>query len=86
MKTFHNVVNAIICCEKEAKRIGQKRTDCVRDLYDEKTKQRLIVLFTSDVMKKRMFKTLAYTPPDLSPRFTCKVNLVVVLVVYYVET
>ena len=38
-------------------------------------KQRLIVLFTSDVMKKRMFKRLVYTPPDLSPRFTCKVNL-----------
>ena len=38
-------------------------------------KQHLIVLFTSDVMKKSMFKRLVYTPPDLSPRFTCKVNL-----------
>ena len=37
-------------------------------------KQRLIVLFTSDVMKKRMFKRLVYTPPDLWPTFTCKVN------------
>ena len=41
----------------------------------KKKKQRLIVLFTSDVMKKSMFKRLVYTPPDLSPRFTCKVNL-----------
>ena len=32
-------------------------------------------LFTSDVMKKSMFKRLGYTPPDLSPRLTCKVNL-----------
>ena len=41
-------------------------------------KQRLIVLFTSNVMKKslKMFKRLlVYTPPDLSPRFTCRVNL-----------
>ena len=34
------------------------------------TKQRLIVLFNSDVMYKR----LVYTPSDLSARF-CKVNL-----------
>ena len=33
------------------------------------------VLFTWDVMRKSMFKRLVYTPPDLSPRFTCKVNL-----------
>ena len=26
-------------------------------------------------MRKSMFKRLVYTPPDLSPRFTCKVNL-----------
>ena len=39
-------------------------------------KQRLIVLFTSDVMKKKsIFKRLVYTPTDLPPRFTCKVNL-----------
>ena len=25
--------------------------------------------------EKRMFKRLVYSPPDLSPRFTCKVNL-----------
>ena len=25
--------------------------------------------------EKSMFKRLVYTPPDLSPRFTCKVNL-----------
>ena len=35
----------------------------------------LTIVFTSDVMKKRIFKRLVYTPPDLSPRFTCKVNL-----------
>ena len=40
-----------------------------------KKKQRLIVLFTSDVMKTRMFKRLIYKPPDLSARFICKVNL-----------
>ena len=35
-------------------------------------KMRLVVLFTSDVMyKKYIYKRLAYTPPDLSPRFTC---------------
>ena len=27
------------------------------------------------VMRKSMFKRLVYTPPDSSPRFTCKVNL-----------
>ena len=26
-------------------------------------------------MRKSIFKGLVYTPPDLSPRFTCKVNL-----------
>ena len=36
-------------------------------------KQRLIVLFTSDVMYKK-YKKLVYTPPDLLARF-CKVNL-----------
>ena len=25
--------------------------------------------------EKSMFKRLVYTPPDLSPRLTCKVNL-----------
>ena len=35
----------------------------------------LTIVFTSDVMKKRIFKRLVYTPPDLSPRFACKVNL-----------
>ena len=25
--------------------------------------------------EKSIFKRLVYTPPDLSPRFTCKVNL-----------
>ena len=35
----------------------------------------LTIVFTSDVMKKRIFKRLVYTLPDLSPRFTCKVNL-----------
>ena len=35
----------------------------------------LTIVFTSDVIKKRIFKRLVYTPPDLSPRFTYKVNL-----------
>ena len=40
-----------------------------RGLYDKKKRQRLIVLFTSDVMYERP----AYTPPALA-RF-CKINL-----------
>ena len=35
-------------------------------------KKGLIVLFTWDVSRKSMFKSLVYTPPDSSPRFTCK--------------
>ena len=35
----------------------------------------LTIVFISDVIKKRIFKRLVYTPPDLSPRFTCKVKL-----------
>ena len=38
-------------------------------------KKGLIVLFTGDVLRKSMFKRLVYTPPDLSPRFTSKLNL-----------
>ena len=38
-------------------------------------KKGLIVLFTWDVMRKNMFERQVYPPPDLSPRFTCKVNL-----------
>ena len=38
-------------------------------------KKGLIVLFTGDVVRKSMFKRLLYTPPDSSPRFTCKLNL-----------
>ena len=34
-----------------------------------------MVLFSSGLMKKSMFKRLGYTQPDLSPRLTCKVNL-----------
>ena len=42
-----------------------------------------IALFSSDLrvnyvqktLIKSIFKRLFYTPPDLSPRFTCKVNL-----------
>ena len=34
-----------------------------------------IVLFSSDVTYKSIFKRLVYTPPDLTPRFTCKVNM-----------
>ena len=93
MKTFYNVVNAILCCAKEACasivldiewvqivfqnyeklqnyrfKWGKKRTNSFQGLYDEK--KRLIVLFTSEVTKKSMFKRLVYTPTDLSPRFT----------------
>ena len=40
-----------------------------------KNKHTGITLFSSDRMIKDIFKILVYTPPDLSPRFTCKVNL-----------
>ena len=38
-------------------------------------KKGLIVLFTWDVSRKSMFKSLVYTQPDSSPRYTCKVKL-----------
>ena len=44
-----------------------------RGLYDKKKRQRLIVLFTSDVMYKK-YKRPAYTPPALARSF-CKINL-----------
>ena len=37
----------------------------------KKKQQRLIVLFTSEVMYKSILTRLVYTPPDLLPRFTC---------------
>ena len=40
-------------------------------MIKKKKKQRLIVLFTSEVMYKSILTRLVYTPPDLSPRFTC---------------
>ena len=42
---------------------------------DDQTQSFLIVLFTSDLMKKSIFKRLVYTLPDLSPKFTSKLNL-----------
>ena len=84
MKTFHNVVNFIICCAKEARasivlnieRIQFVLQTCeklhfARGLYDKNSAS--LVLFTSDVMHKK-YKKLVYTPPDLLARF-CKVNL-----------
>ena len=83
MKTFYDVVKAIICCAKEARASivldiewVQIVLHCCEKLQNwGAAEQRLIVLFSSDVMKKSMFKRLVYTPPNLSPRFTCKVNL-----------
>ena len=88
MKAFYNVVNSIICCAKLrsaffdrpeywmsaiclAKLWKTESLHYIRGLYDKK--QRLIVLFTAEVMYKK-YKRLAYTPPDLLERF-CKVNL-----------
>ena len=61
MKMFYNGVNSLICCAKKARSSIVLNTECVkfvlqnceelhsvRGLYDKK--QRLIVLFTSDVM------------------------------------
>ena len=99
MKTFYNVINAIVCRAKEARasivldikwmqfvlqncEILQnylfnlnkaKRTNSVRGLYDKKTAPHSTAYLRRD--EKRIFKRLVYTPPDLSPRFTCKVNL-----------
>ena len=53
--------------------MGQKRANSVRGLYDNKRAP--LVLLTSDVMKKSILKRLVYTPSDLSPSFTCEVNL-----------
>ena len=79
MKMFYNVVNSIICCAKEARasivlqwahfvlqNCENFKLHSVRGLYDKK--QRLIVLFTSDVMYKK-YKRLLYTPLDLLARF-----------------
>ena len=54
--------------------MGQKITNSVPGLYDKKKNQQLIVLFNSDVIKKVYLK--GWLPPDLSPRFTCRVKLV----------
>ena len=35
----------------------------------------VIDLFSSHLMYESIFKRLVCTPPDLSPKFTCKVNL-----------
>ena len=48
--------------------MGQKITNSVPGLYDQKNKQ-LIVLFNSDVIKKSMFKRLVAT------RFVAKIYL-----------
>ena len=46
-------------------------------MIKKKKNQRLIVLFTSEVMYKSILTRLVYTPPDLSPRFTCIKNKLV---------
>ena len=51
----------------------QKRTNSVRGLYDKKTAPHSTAYLRHD--EKRIFKRLVYTPPDLSPGFTCKVHL-----------
>ena len=61
MKMFYNGVNCLICCAKKARSTIVLNIDCVKfalqnceklhsvqGLYDKK--QRLVVLFTSDVM------------------------------------
>ena len=44
---------------------AKKNKFCLRSLY----------CLPETWWEKSMFKRLVYTPPDLSPRFTCKVNL-----------
>ena len=44
-----------------------------RGLYDKKTAPHSTAYLRHD--EKRIFKRLVYTPPDLTPGFTCKVNL-----------
>ena len=60
--------------------IGQGKTNSVRGLYDQKQAHRHSTVFLRSytcikTLIKGIFKRLVYTPPDLSPRFTCKVNL-----------
>ena len=88
MKTFYNVVNSVNCTVKEAHaRVycpeywelvqfvlqNCEKLHSFRGLYDKKKRQRLIVLFTSDVMYKK-YKRPPYTPPALARSF-CKINL-----------
>ena len=102
MKTFYNVVNAIICCAKEARAsivldiewvqyLSCKIVKTCRILGLNRAKKKKILSKVCMIKKKKetaphsivylrrdeknMFKRLVYTPPDLSPRFTCKVNL-----------
>ena len=86
-KRFNNVVNAIICCAKEARAlivliiewvqfVLQNCENCIHfcpKYVSLLKKQRHIVLFTADVMYKK-HKRLAYTSPDLLARF-CKAKL-----------
>ena len=53
--------------------MGQKRTNSVAGLYDKKTAPQSTAYLRRD--EKSIFKSLVYTPPDLSPRFTGKVYL-----------
>ena len=69
-----NECNLSCKIEKNCRIIGlnkaKKNKFCPRSV-----KKGLIVPFTWDVMRKSMFKRLVYTPPDSSPRYTCKVKL-----------
>ena len=86
-KTFYNVVNAIICCwilkecnlsskiVKNCRIIGLNRAKKTkfwpRSVWLKNSASQYCLPQTS---WKIIFERLVYTPPDLSPRFTCKVT------------
>ena len=63
-------------CEKPCRIIGLNREKrnklCPRSVRQKRTPHSTVYLRRKE---KSIFKRLTYTPPNLSPRFTCKVNL-----------
>ena len=60
--------------------MAQGKTNSLRGVHDKKQAPRHSTCsfpqtLCIKTLIKSIFKRLVYTPPDLSPRFTCKVNL-----------
>ena len=72
-----DVVECKLSCKivKNCRIIGQKKNRAKKEQILSEVcmiKKGLLVLFTWDVSRKSMLKSLVYRPPDSSPRFTCK--------------